>query len=111
MGVARFSFAELCETPLGSRDYLRLAESFHAFIIDDVPPLGRTRSDAARRFILLVDTLYDRGATLAAGFAVPLDRLADDDKTAFSFRRTLSRLVEMQSKDYLAGRMDGGPKP
>ena len=103
MGVARFSFAELCEEPLGARDYLRIAESFHSLIIDAVPPLGRTRSDAAKRFILLIDTLYDRGATLAAGFAAPLDRLADDDRTAFEFKRTLSRLVEMQSGDYLAG--------
>ena len=103
MGVARFSFAELCEAPLGARDYLRIAESFHAFVIHDVPLLGRTRSDAARRFILLIDTLYDRGATLAAGFAAPLAELADDRTTAFAFKRTLSRLVEMQSEDYLAG--------
>jgi cell division protein ZapE len=110
MGVARFSFAEICETPLSSRDYLRLAENFHSFIIDDVPRLGRTRSDAAKRFILLIDTLYDRRATLAAGFATSLDRLADDDKTAFEFKRTLSRLHEMQSEDYLAGRIGSDPQ-
>ncbi len=105
MGVARFSFAELCEAPLGARDYLRIAESFHSIVIDDVPLLGRTRSDAAKRLILLIDTLYDRRATLAAGFAAPLDALADDDRTAFEFERTLSRLTEMQSEDYLAGRI------
>ena len=103
MGVARFSFADICEAPLGSRDYLRIAESFHSFVIDDVPLLGQTRSDAAKRFILLIDTLYDRGATLAAGFAAPLAELAFDDKTAFEFKRTLSRLTEMQSEAWLDG--------
>ena len=109
MGVARFSFAELCEAPLGARDYLRIAESFHSIIIDDIPLLGRTRSDAAKRLILLIDTLYDRRATLAAGFAAPLDQLADDDRTAFEFQRTLSRLTEMQSEDYLAGKINAVP--
>ncbi len=102
MGVARFSFADLCEAPLGARDYLRIAESFHSFVIDDIPTLTSTRSDAAKRFILFIDTLYDRNSILAAGFAAPLDRLATDEKTAFEFKRTLSRLVEMQSEDWLS---------
>ena len=109
MGVARFSFAELCESPLGARDYLRIAESFHSIVVDDIPKLRVTRSDAAKRLILLIDTLYDRRVTLAAGFAAPLDRLADDDRTAFEFQRTLSRLIEMQSEDYLAGRIAPNP--
>ncbi len=101
MGAARFSFADLCETPLGARDYLRIAHAYDTLMIEDVPQLGRSRSDAAKRFILLVDTLYDRGVKLAASFAVPLDALAQDDKTRAEFARATSRLIEMRSADYL----------
>lgn len=101
MGAARFSFAALCETPLGARDYLRIAHAYDALMIDGVPQFSRANSDAAKRFILLVDTLYDRGIKLAASFAVPLEELGQDDRTAADFGRTVSRLVEMQSADYL----------
>ena len=101
MGAARFAFAELCDTPLGARDYLRLGHSFDTLMIDGVPQFTRANSNASKRFILLVDTLYDRGIKLAASFAVPLDQLAQDDRTAADFGRTVSRLVEMQSKTYL----------
>lgn len=101
MGAARFSFAGLCEAPLGARDYLRLAHAYDTLMIDGVPQFSRANSDAARRFILLVDTLYDRGIRLAASFAVPLDELGQDDRTAADFGRTVSRLMEMQSADYL----------
>lgn len=102
LGVARFSFAQLCEAPLGARDYLRLAHAYDTFIVDSIPQFDRTRSNAAKRFILLVDTLYDRGAKLAASFDVPLAELSSDDLTAFEFNRTLSRLSEMQTPAYLA---------
>lgn len=102
MGAARFDFADLCERPLGSRDFVRIAHEFDSLVIDGVPQFGRTRSDAAKRFILLVDNLYDRGVKLAASFAVPLEELGRDDKTAFEFERTVSRLIEMQSNDYLS---------
>jgi cell division protein ZapE len=101
MGAARFPFAALCEAPLGARDYLRLAHSYETLMIDRVPQFDRTRSNAAKRFILLVDTLYDRGLKLCASFAVPLDELAQDDRTRADFGRCVSRLVEMQSRDYL----------
>ena len=101
MGAARFGFADLCETPLGARDYLRIAHAFDTLMIEGVPQFDRTRSDASKRFILLVDTLYDRGIKLAASFAVPLDDLARDDKTRAEFARTTSRLIEMQSDVYL----------
>lgn len=101
MEAARFDFADLCETPLGARDYLRIAEAFETLIIDNVPQFDRTRSNAAKRFILLIDTLYDRGVKLGASFAVPLDRLEGDQDTAFEFARTRSRLIEMQSAAYL----------
>ena len=102
MGAARFGFADLCERPLGSRDFVRIAHAFDSVIIDGVPQMDRTKSDAAKRFILLIDNLYDRGVKLGASFAVPLEQLGLDDKTAFEFQRTISRLDEMQSEDYLA---------
>ncbi|HEY0854761.1 MAG TPA: cell division protein ZapE [Devosia sp.] len=102
MGAARFSFADLCEKPLGARDYVRLSHAYDTLMLDGVPQFSRLRSDAAKRFILLVDTLYDRGVKLAASFAVPLDHLGQDDRTRFEFQRTVSRLIEMQSVDYLA---------
>lgn len=102
MGVARFSFADLCEKPLGARDYLRIANAYHTLVIDGVPVFSGLKSDASKRFILLIDTLYDRGVKLAASFAAPLDQLAQDDKTRFEFTRCLSRLEEMRSADYIA---------
>ncbi len=101
MGAARFRFADLCEAPLGAPDYLRLAHTYDSVMLEGVPQFSRTRSDAAKRFILLIDTLYDRGVKLAASFAVPLDALADDDRTRFEFARCISRLIEMQSAQYL----------
>jgi cell division protein ZapE len=109
LGAARFGFADLCEKPLGSRDFVRIAHAFDSIIIDDVPQMDRTRSDWAKRFILLIDNLYDRGVKLGASFAAPLEQLASDDKTAFEFQRTVSRLIEMQSEDYLEqGLRDAG---
>ncbi|MDB5588804.1 MAG: cell division protein ZapE [Devosia sp.] len=109
MGAARFGFADLCGKPLGSRDFVKIAHAFDSIIIDDVPQMDRTRSDWAKRFILLIDNLDDRGVKLGASFAVPLEQLASDDKTAFEFQRTVSRLIEMQSEDYLAqGLRDAG---
>jgi cell division protein ZapE len=101
MGAARFAFADLCEAPLGARDYLRVAHAYETLMIDGVPTFTRANSDAARRFILLIDTLYDRGVKLAASFAAPLDALGQDERTAADFERTVSRLIEMQSAEYL----------
>jgi cell division protein ZapE len=101
LGAAWFDFSELCEKPLGARDYLRLAEEFDTLFIAGIPRLDRTRSDAAKRLIVLIDTLYDRGIKLAASFAAPLDAIGADERTAFEFARTVSRLTEMRSDDYL----------
>jgi cell division protein ZapE len=101
MGAARFPFAALCDTPLGARDYLKLAHAYDLLMIDNVPQFGRTNPSAAKRFILLIDTLYDRGIKLSASFAVPLDQLAGDSRNAAEFPRTISRLIEMQSAAYL----------
>ncbi|RYE11062.1 MAG: cell division protein ZapE [Hyphomicrobiales bacterium] len=101
MGAARFPFAALCDSPLGARDYLRLAHAYETLMIDGVPAFGPANPSAAKRFILLVDTLYDRGIKLSASFAVPLEQLAAGSRNAHEFQRTLSRLVEMQSAAYL----------
>jgi len=112
MGAARFGFADLCQKPLGSRDFVRIAHQFDSIIIDGVPQMDRTMSDAAKRFILLIDNLYDRGVKLGASFAVPLEQLGQDDRTAFEFQRTVSRLDEMQSEDYLGkGLREAGEAP
>ena len=111
MGAARFDFADLCQVPLGSRDFVRLAHQFDSMVIDAIPQMDRTKSDAAKRFILLIDNLYDRGVKLGAGFAVPLEQLGLDDKTAFEFQRTISRLEEMQSEEYLGKALRDAPTP
>ncbi|HWJ86532.1 MAG TPA: cell division protein ZapE [Pelagibacterium sp.] len=108
-GVARFDFADLCERPLGARDYLKIAETYRVIVLDHVPVFSGLRSDAAKRFILLVDTLYDRGVKLAASFAAPLDQLAQDERTRFEFARCLSRLEEMRSAQYLASKLRHEP--
>jgi cell division protein ZapE len=102
MGVARFAATDLIDRPLGARDFLRLAHAYDVVILDDVPRFDRTKSSAAKRFILLLDALYDSGVKLGASFAAPIDSLGADDKTAAEFKRAASRLVEMQSADYLA---------
>lgn len=102
MGVARFDFSELCDRPLGARDYLKIANSYHTLMIEHIPVFSKLKSDASKRFILLIDTLYDRGVKLAASFAAPLEALAQDDKTRFEFARCLSRLEEMRSAEYIA---------
>ena len=80
-------------------------------MIDHVPQFSRLKSDASKRFILLVDTLYDRGVKLAASFAVPLNELGTQLRNAAEFQRTVSRLVEMQSTAYLEAAHKPGSAP
>jgi cell division protein ZapE len=100
-GVARFSFDDLCMKPLGQADYLAVARTFHTVLIDRIPLLSSQFRDAARRFILLVDTLYDEGIKLVCSAAGPPDRLYTEGDGAAAFQRTASRLIEMQSREYL----------
>ncbi len=104
MGVARFAFAQLCEQPLGANDYLRLAREFHTLIVDNIPVMEWPERNAAKRFIILIDTLYDNAVKLIASAAAePPDLyLASDGYEAHEFKRTASRLVEMRSESYLA---------
>jgi cell division protein ZapE len=101
-GVARFSFGELCEAPLGAGDYLALATHFHALVLDHVPHLSPDNYDAARRFITLIDALYDHRVKLVASAATLPDDLYQVGEGAKAFERTASRLIEMQSAGYLA---------
>jgi cell division protein ZapE len=104
MGVARFSFHDLCEQPLAAADYLRIAHDYHTIILDHVPAMTYDNRDAAKRFIILIDTLYDMNVKLIASAAAEPDALyrADEGFEAAEFRRTASRLIEMRSQAYLA---------
>ena len=101
--AARFSFADLCEKPLGARDYLAIAGRFSTVFIDHVPVLGEGKRNEAKRFILLIDTLYDHRLRLVMSAAAPPEKLytAKRGTEVFEFERTASRLVEMQSHDWL----------
>jgi cell division protein ZapE len=103
-GVARFSFADICEKPLAASDYLRLARDYHTIIIDRIPVMDYENRNAAKRFIALIDTLYDNAVKLmASAEADPLSLyVATDGVEAIEFKRTSSRLIEMSSEYYLA---------
>ena len=100
-GVARFDFSALCATALGAGDYLALATHFHTLILDGIPRLSPDNFDQARRFITLIDTLYDHRVKLLASAADMPDRLYMRGENAKMFERTASRLEEMQSQDWL----------
>jgi cell division protein ZapE len=111
MGVARFSFHELCEEPLAAPDYLTVAHAFHTLVLDCIPIMDYDARNAAKRFIILIDALYDNGVKLIASAAAEPDALyrATDGYEAQEFKRTASRLIEMRSDAYLAlphGRRD-----
>ena len=101
-GVARCDFDLLCGTALGAGDYLALAQHFHTLVLDGIPRLSPDNYDKARRFIVLIDTLYDqRVKPIASADAMP-DQLYQRGENARMFERTASRLDEMQSEDWLA---------
>lgn len=108
--AARFSFGELCARPLGARDYLAIASRFDTLFVDCIPVMGLERRNEAKRFILLVDTLYDnRVRLIASAEAVPEELYrARTGTESFEFARTASRLTEMQSRDWLAATRSRG---
>lgn len=103
-GVARFDFEALCRRPLGSPDYLALAQRFHTLVLDRIPVMSPNERNEAKRFIILIDALYDMRVKLVASAAAEPDALFEghDGAEAFEFARAASRLVEMRSVDYLA---------
>jgi len=97
-----FNFTELCETARSQNDYLELARFFNTLILTDIRQMDRLDDDVARRFVLLVDILYDHHVKLICSAAVSPDQLYLGDRLSFEFERTASRLIEMQSAEYLA---------
>ncbi len=101
-GVARFDFDDLCAKPLGAADYLAVAHHFHTVLIDDIPKMGPARRNEAKRFVTLIDALYDNKVKLICSADAPPDGLYPAGDGSFEFERTASRLIEMQSEDYMA---------
>ena len=102
--AARFSFADLCEAPLGAADFLAIANRFDTIFLDRVPKLGPEKRNQTKRFIILIDTLYDHAIRLyVSAEAMPEELLIEKRGTeGFEFDRTASRLFEMRSAEYLA---------
>ncbi|MEM7223522.1 MAG: cell division protein ZapE [Pseudomonadota bacterium] len=100
-GVARFGFEELCANPLGAGDYLAIAERYHTVILADVPSLSENKRNEARRFMTLIDALYEAKVKLVLSAAAPPEKLYPTGHGAFEFERTVSRLQEMRSSEYL----------
>lgn len=100
--VVWLDFPALCDGPRSQNDYIVLAKEYHAVLISNVPPLGSHNEDQARRFLYLVDEFYDRRVKLILSAAQPLTQIYGQGKLAFEFERVTSRLLEMQSQDYLA---------
>ncbi len=101
-GIAWFDFAELCDGPRSQNDYIEIARWYPTVILSGVPQLDETLEDQARRFIALVDEFYDRRVKLIVSAAESIDSLYRGTHLNFEFDRTTSRLIEMQSTDYLA---------
>jgi len=104
--VAWFTFEELCDRPLGPADYLALVRRFHTFVVEGIPELGPDRRNEAKRLNIFVDTLYEAHGHLVVSAAVPPDGIYREGDGAFEFRRTASRLAEMQSAEYIAARRE-----
>lgn len=101
-GVVWFSFEQICETARSHADYIELSRCYHTVMVSEIPQLEAKDDSAARRFISLVDEFYERNVKLMLTADVELDDLYQGKQLAFEFKRTLSRLEEMQSHDYLA---------
>jgi len=101
-GVVWFDFAALCEGPRATADYIEIARQCHTVLVSDVPVFDAAHDDAARRFVALVDEFYERGVKLVLSAAAPPPALYAGERLRREFERTASRLVEMQSRDYLA---------
>ncbi len=102
-GVARFAFEDLCAQPLGARDFLKIAHEFHTVMIDRIPVMDFSKRNEAKRFIILIDTLYDHAVKVLASADAQPDRLytGTEGYEANEFKRTASRLIEMRSQAYL----------
>jgi len=102
--VARFSFSDLCEQPLGPADYMAVAAQFSTVIMRGIPQMTEEKKDAARRFVTFIDALYEHRTVLICSAAVPPEQLYMGREGGFEFQRTASRLIEMQAVDYIRQR-------
>jgi cell division protein ZapE len=109
--VAWFGFGDLCANPLAAADYLAIAERFAAVIVEGIPRLAPQRRNEARRFNILIDTLYEARTLLIASAEAPPEKIYVSGDGTFEFQRTVSRLIEMQSEDYIANRSAPAPSP
>ncbi len=100
-GIAWMTFEELCERPLGASDYIEIATEFHTLLLQDIPALSPERRNEAKRFVTLIDALYEHKVKLICTAAVPAEELYPKGDGSFEFERTVSRLQEMQSESYL----------
>jgi cell division protein ZapE len=100
-GVARFSFADLCEQPLGAADYLAIAKRFHTIILSGIPQLPPARRNESKRFLTLIDALYEHKVNLVCSAAVAADEIYPEGDGAAAFERAVSRLLEMQTDAYI----------
>jgi cell division protein ZapE len=102
-GAARFDFSDLCRQPLGAADFVQIAHNFHTVIVEDIPVMSPEQRNEAKRFILLIDALYDNAVKLIASAAAERDEIYQGEGTteATEFKRTISRLIEMGSTEYL----------
>jgi cell division protein ZapE len=100
-GVARFTFADLCENPLGAPDYLAIAKAYHTVILSGIPMLPPARRNESKRLVTLIDALYEHKVNMVISAEAQPDELSPAGDTAFAFERTASRLIEMQSEEYI----------
>ncbi|MEM9168988.1 MAG: AFG1/ZapE family ATPase, partial [Pseudomonadota bacterium] len=110
-GAARFGFDELCAQPLGPSDYLAIARHYATVFIDAIPIMGPEKRNEAKRFVTLIDALYDTRTKLVCSAAGEPDDLYHAGDGAFEFERTASRLIEMRSADYLRAAREPGAPP
>lgn len=103
-GIARFTFQQLCERPMGAEDYLAIADSYHTVFLEGVPKLGYDRRNEAKRLMTLVDAFYDRRTKLIVTADAPPDQLYCGHDHEFEFQRTVSRIMEMKSFEYIRKR-------
>lgn len=100
-GMVWFDYRELCEGPRSAADYIEIARQFHTVLLSGLPVLDARRDDGARRFIAMVDEFYDHGVKLVMSAAAPIRAIYTGRELAFAFERTISRVTEMQSHEYL----------
>ena len=100
-GVAYFNFEELCQCALGAEDYIAVSDRYHTVVLNGIPNMSRDMRNEAKRFMNLIDVLYEKKVNLVAAAQGPPDTLHPEGVHAFEFQRTVSRLIEMQTPEYI----------